>query len=92
MPGCETGGHGEVNGVHESGCRHAPHEVKAVPAKHATYHAFRHSFATQRLGNDYDIRLVQKLPGRNNCAEIIMVYTNALNQGRTGVKNPADDL
>jgi len=64
---------------------------RAGLAKRAGPHTFRHSFATHRLENGYDIRTVQELLGHQDVSTT-MVYTHVLERGALGVQSPADRL
>jgi integron integrase len=59
--------------------------------KHATCHAFRHSFATHLLEDGYDIRTVQELLGHKDVATT-MIYTHVMEKGVTSVRSPLDVL
>jgi site-specific recombinase XerC len=78
--------------VHESIIQKAVNVAvrKAILAKRATCHTFRHSFATQLLESGYDIRTVQELFGHKD-VKTTMIYPHVLNRGGKGV-SPVDDL
>jgi site-specific recombinase XerD len=64
---------------------------KARLTKHVTPHVLRHSFATDLVASNYDIRTVQELLGHNDVTTTMM-YTHVLNRGGCGVQSPADSL
>jgi len=78
--------------LHESVLQKAVREavLRAGLAKAATCHTFRHSFATHRLENGYDIRTIQELLGHSDVSTT-MVYTHVLNRGGRGVRSPLDE-
>ncbi len=53
--------------------------------------SLRHSFATNHLKKDYDIRIVQEPLGHKD-VKTAMIYTLVLNSGGRGVLSPADEL
>jgi len=77
--------------THETIIQRAVKEAvgRAGIVKHATCHAFRHSFAMHLLEAGYDIRTIQELMGHKDVSTT-MVYTHVLNKGGHGVKSPVD--
>lgn len=65
--------------------------VEAGLTKHATCHAFRHSFVIHLLEGGYDIRTVQELLSHSD-VKTTMIYTHVLNRGPAGVHSPLDGL
>ncbi len=58
-------------------------------AKKVNCHALRHTFATDLLKANYDIRTVQELLGHADVSTT-MIYTHVLNRPGLTVKSPAD--
>jgi site-specific recombinase XerD len=59
--------------------------------KRAAYHTFRHSFATHRLADGYDIRTVRELSELRD-VKTTMICTHELNRSGKGVRSPVDAL
>ncbi|HXJ30076.1 MAG TPA: integron integrase [Gemmatimonadales bacterium] len=64
--------------------------LSGVP-KAAHCHTLRHSFATELLRSNYDIRTVQELLGHKD-VRVTMTYLHVLNRGGLGVRSPMDTL
>lgn len=65
--------------------------LEAGIIKNASYHSFRHGFATHLLENGYGIRTIQELIGHSD-VKTTMIYTHVLNKGPGGVVSPLDRL
>ncbi|WP_372896175.1 integron integrase [Stieleria sp.] len=68
-----------------------PAVERAGILKRITSHAFRHSFATQLLQDNTDIRQVQELLGHKD-VKTTMIYLHCLNDAEKDVVSPLDRL
>ena len=65
--------------------------LKADVRKHVTPHVLRHSFATQLVNNQCDIRTLQELMGHEDI-RTTQGYLHVLSGGNHGVTSPLDGL
>jgi site-specific recombinase XerD len=65
--------------------------MKAAIPKRASYHTFRHSFATRLLEDGHDIRTVQEILDHRD-VNTTMIYPHVLNRGPAEVQSPADRM
>ncbi|MGE0471445.1 MAG: tyrosine-type recombinase/integrase [Nitrospira sp.] len=79
--------------LHESVLQKAVRKAvtKTGLAKLASWHTFRHSFATHLLEDGYDIQTIRELIGHRDVSTT-MIYTHVLNRGGSGVASPANRL
>lgn len=62
---------------------------KSLIHKHASCHAFRHSFATRLLQAKYDLKQIQTLIGHTDI-RITEIYLHVLDELGDKVKSPID--
>ena len=87
----ERSGRRVLHHLHESVVQRAITAASALAhlGKRVTAHTLRHSFATELLQANVDIRTIQTLLGHEDVSTT-MIYTHLVDQGPLGVRSPLD--